>query len=285
MKLINNITIGADPEVFLVTKDGDKPYPACGLIGGTKDYPIEVTEKGHAVQEDNVAAEFCIPPSKTVRELQDNINFMLDHISFIIPKTLKISKAASLFFSKEDLESPQAKEFGCDPSFNHWTGLQNKSPKSTTTLRTAGGHVHVGYDNPSEHISNKFMAALELYLAVPSILMDTDTERRKMYGKSGEMRYKPYGFELRVLSNFWIFSNTHIKWVFDGVLKAAEFVNSGREVDAALQKRIIHTIDTSNTLSARGLCEQFYIDHFVHKIIEPKKKVLSAYPLSTKKNS
>jgi hypothetical protein len=45
---------------------------------------------------------------------------------------------------------------------------------------------------------------MDLYLAVPSILMDDGIERKQLYGKKGAFRPKPYGTEYRVLSNFWI---------------------------------------------------------------------------------
>ena len=34
---------------------------------------------------------------------------------------------------------------------------------------------------------------MDLFLGVPSILIDPDTERRKMYGKAGDYRLKEYG--------------------------------------------------------------------------------------------
>ena len=62
---ISRITIGADPECFIVVRDkhnGDTPYPIVGMLGGTKDNPLVIAD-GYAVVEDNVMAEFNIPAS------------------------------------------------------------------------------------------------------------------------------------------------------------------------------------------------------------------------------
>jgi len=56
---------------------------------------------------------------------------------------------------------------------------------------------------------------MDLYLGVPSVLMDKGELRKQLYGKAGAYRMKPYGVEYRTLSNFWIFSDTTIGWVWD----------------------------------------------------------------------
>ena len=42
-----------------------------------------------------------------------------------------------------------------------------------------------------------------------------DTQRRELYGKAGEVRFKEYGVEYRTLSNFWTFNSDNIKFVWD----------------------------------------------------------------------
>ena len=65
MKL-NNVTIGADPEMFLYNSETGKFVSAIGLIPGTKENPFKPKElkKGFALQTDNVLVEFNIPASK-----------------------------------------------------------------------------------------------------------------------------------------------------------------------------------------------------------------------------
>jgi hypothetical protein len=69
---------------------------------------------------------------------------------------------------------------------------------------------------------------MDLFLGVPSTVMDKGTLRRQLYGKAGSFRQKPYGCEYRTLSNFWIFNPDLIKWVYDQTEKAISFVNSGK---------------------------------------------------------
>lgn len=68
---------------------------------------------------------------------------------------------------------------------------------------------------------------MDLFLGVGSVLLDKDTKRRALYGKAGAMRMKKFGCEYRVLSNFWIFDDELIRWVFNNTIKALEFVNMG----------------------------------------------------------
>src|SRR5690606_27611941 len=90
----------------------------------------------------------------------------------------------------------------------------NDPPAAHTLLRTAGGHIHVGYDNPDNAMSADIVLAMDVMLGVPSVLIDGDTRRRQMYGKAGCFRFKEYGLEYRTLSNFWIMSEERIRWAF-----------------------------------------------------------------------
>ena len=109
----------------------------------------------------------------------------------------------------------EAKELGCSPDFNAWTGTVNPPPScpSNPRLRTASGHLHIGWTNDADmgdiqHILNcqDLVKQLDWYLGAWSLKMDPDPTRRLLYGKAGACRYKPYGVEYRVLSNFWLTS-------------------------------------------------------------------------------
>ena len=210
-----NITIGADPELFCINAAG-KIVMGIGLIGGTKEDPKPVTMG--AVQEDNVLAEFNIDPAKNPDQFVQHINTVTAELDKILAvHDLKSIVKTSHNFDKDVLVAggQKALEFGCDPDLDCWTNKINDGPDPYTTLRTAGGHVHVGYDNPTEARSLEVACILEYILGVPSVVLDGDTDRRSMYGQSGSCRIKPYGVEYRVLSNFWLGTDDLKRWVFN----------------------------------------------------------------------
>lgn len=256
-KLINNVTIGSDPEMFLWSETKNKFVPVCGLVGGTKEEPLFITDKGHALQEDNVMVEFCIPPCKTAEEFAENIEFVKNYINdtVLAPLGYVTKSIASARFDINDLQSDQAQLFGCSESYNAWTGDINSVSRADATLRTAGGHIHIGYDNPNHQDSVRLIKAMDLFLAVPSIILDKDTERRKMYGKAGEYRFKKYGVEHRTLSTFWTDTPELCKWAFDQAMKAIDFVNSfGIITD---EDRIVRCINNADQSLAREIMDDY----------------------------
>lgn len=265
MKLL---VVGADPELFLKHPETHELISAIGIVPGNKDNPYDIsdvlqsTKDGFAIQVDNVAAEFCIPPAASKEELVENILLVLDNFNKIIETDVCISTEASAIFPDDLLNNPIAQTFGCDPDFNAWTERENRKPKAVNkNLRSVGGHIHVGYDNISTQASLNIIKAMDLFLGVPSILLDSDTQRRELYGKAGAFRFKPYGVEYRTLSNFWIFSKDTIEWVFENTSKAVEFVNNEDNINIlnSLSNEIQTTINTNNLESAKALLEKFNI--------------------------
>lgn len=257
---ITNVSLGADPEMFLFSVEKNKFVPVCGLVGGTKEEPLKITSQGHALQEDNVMIEYCIPPCKTSDKFVDEITFVKNYINDTVLKPLGlVSKCvASARFAAEDLLSEQAQLFGCSESFNAYTNQVNEVGKSDYTLRTAGGHIHIGYDKPTAKISTELIKAMDLFLGVPSILLDTDKERRKMYGNAGEFRHKSYGVEYRVLSTFWTENENLMKWAFNATLKAIEFVNNNGIITNDYD--IIKAINTSDKELSKEIISEYNLE-------------------------
>ena len=236
--------IGADPEFFIKKKYGGYTS-AVGLIGGSKWEPKKIDEDGHAILEDNVAVEFNIKPASSFDEFRSSIHKVLDHIRGILPG-YEFSKESAVSFPQEELMTPEAQMFGCEPDFDAWRECVNEKPcANDKNLRSAGGHIHVGSDlainNPVAVIR-----AMDLFLGVPSTQLDAGTLRRELYGKAGCFRAKSYGVEYRTLSNFWIFDDSLIQWAFDGTQRALEFVEKGNTIDVADGYRIQRCINTNN---------------------------------------
>jgi hypothetical protein len=222
----NKFLIGADPEVFLVKSD-DESYgiSAIGLIPGTKRKPHKITKDGHCIQVDNVLAEFNIPARNNPEDTFNDILICLKDIEQRIGDGLKVLIKPSLIFHEEQLNDPKALEFGCDPDFNVYERAANNPPNPETNLRTAGGHVHIGYEDVNISKSEEIVKLFDLYLTLPSILEDTDTRRRVLYGKSGCFRFKDYGVECRQLSNYWISSLENVQNIYNRVEKIFEHLD------------------------------------------------------------
>tara|TARA_R110002124_G_scaffold281430_1_gene455671 strand:+ start:18801 stop:19601 length:801 start_codon:yes stop_codon:yes gene_type:complete len=231
--MIKNVYIGADPELFL-EKDG-KIVSAEGIIGGTKEKPKSIDFEGHYIQEDNVMVEFNIPPCNKKEHFISSINYVKDYLDVLVKlKGFNLNYSASGELDPTQLTTDQSKVFGCDPDFNVYLKDINEPPKNVGNLRCCGGHIHVGYDNPDQDVSEKLIYAMDITLGLDSILLDSDTKRRTMYGKAGSFRFKDYGIEYRTLSNFWIKNDKTIGWVYDRTLKAIDLVNTGK-IDSLIE--------------------------------------------------
>ena len=134
--------VGADPEVF-VEKDGELAS-AYGLIPGTKDKPFPVNNG--AVQVDGMALEFNINPASSRLAFAGNIASVKKKLKEMVP-TYKIKIVSSVHFPESlmNTQPEEAKTLGCDPDYNAWTEELNETPNAATNMRTAAGHIHVGW--------------------------------------------------------------------------------------------------------------------------------------------
>jgi hypothetical protein len=265
------IAIGTDPEVFIRDTKNECFISAEGLIGGTKDFPLPITESGHAIQEDNVMAEFCVPPARDPKTMYDNINFVINHLNKkveAINPDYMIVVRPSAEFTLEQLNTDQAQTVGCDPDYNAWFKVENPSVELPDTIRAAGGHVHISYENNSEEVNYEFVKVLDLFLGLPSVIMDYDDRRKEIYGTPGRFRHKSYGLEYRTLSNYWIDSFETVEWVFNQVNKAIEFFNAGNTVP----EDVPVAIDTNDKEKALILCKKYDIQILSSSIVIENEK-------------
>lgn len=250
--------LGADPEVFLVNEQG-KHISSIGYINAGKEHPFQIPSlpKGFTLQEDNVSLEFGIPPASNADEFVHHIQTVMQAGLSKCPK-LKFSTLSCVVFDKDQLEHPLAHVFGCEPDYNAWTEEENVKPNpSNPAMRSAGGHVHIETKLNRFHV----VRACDLFMGVPSVLMDDGIERKKLYGSAGACRPKPYGVEYRTLSNFWIFSPKLIKWVWRNTKKAVNFVDHlDLPIDAKLGKEIQSCINNNDKRKAEKLIKEFNLE-------------------------
>ena len=217
--MIQLMSLGCDPEVFL--KRNNNFISAFGLVQGNKQNPYPLLQG--AVQVDGMALEFNIEPAKNVNEFISNITTVLAQIRQAIPSDIEFDSKCTVHMTTDYLmtRQPEEVEMGCDPDFNAYTFSVNPRPDQARPMRTAGGHVHIGLgsnldigDMDVQYEMNKVIQLMDIYLGVPSVILDQDVERRSMYGKAGACRYKSYGVEYRSLSNFWVHDTALMAWVF-----------------------------------------------------------------------
>lgn len=216
--LFSKILIGCDPEVF-VRRRGNF-MSAFGLIAGDKKNPQKV-DKG-AVQVDGMALEFNTDPAATEEEFCINVQTVFDQLRKMVPEyEVVVTPVAHFDEAYMKAQPPAALELGCDPDFNAWNGCVNIKPDGDRPMRTASGHIHIGFVEGADiHDGNHLNKCqvitrqMDFYLGLPSLFYDKDTLRREMYGKAGCYRPKPYGVEYRTLSNQWLASRNLTGWAF-----------------------------------------------------------------------
>lgn len=216
IKALEGFTFGCDPELFVMNSKGEL-VSADSFIPGTKEEPFKVPDG--AIQVDGTAAEFNIDPVTNFHDFYTKINSVLKTLKSYLPEGHKLMFGTSSveFDVKTWRKIPDAaKILGCTPDLNAWTGELNSPPqnKKRPRLRTGSGHLHIGWREPDdtavvdeEHMKNArdLVKQLDWYLGGWSVRSDPGgCDRRSLYGKAGACRYKPYGVEYRVLSNFWV---------------------------------------------------------------------------------
>lgn len=229
---ITKVTVGADPEFFLIDTKTGEYVSAHDMVPGTKEAP-EPLACG-AVQVDGTAVEFNIDPAETVEQFVYNIKRVTEQIRKIIPERYQFVYQSSVMYNREYFRKLPAKavELGCNPDYNGYTFRYNPIPNAgTTTMRTGAGHVHVGWEVDGvpfkldtiddKHIADcgRLARNLDITLGLPSMEFDPDRRRRRLYGKAGAYRPKTYGMEYRTLGNFWLQDDKLMEFVFNGAVE------------------------------------------------------------------
>ena len=283
----HKITVGSDVELFVY--DGFQHIPAYDLIPGTKARPFPVPDG--MVQVDGMAVEFGIDPSSTRQQFSSKLasvrrtltGMLHQHGNKITPVVLP-----TCLFDKKvfDAAPLAAKELGCEPDFNAYTdGEKNPRPEpGDAPVRTAGGHVHIGWTSDVDPFHPNHMQAccmltkmLDIHLGLPSVFWDSDEKRRTLYGKAGAFRPKPYGMEYRTLSNAWLKAPALVEFVFDQTMVAFNRLMDGSVDYLNIAESVQNTIN-SNALSykdKRLRAYQFLTSLKVQLPKPPQKKNIS----------
>lgn len=227
--------LGQDIEKLLVNANG-KHISVIGLINADKWHPMQVPgmPEGFTLQEDNVAIEFGMPPASSEDMWNEYVALSLESAKPYI-QGLSFSNLSATVYDADQMEHPNAHVFGCEPDYNAWTKDYNPSPcPPHPFMRSAGGHIHVETkENPYDVIR-----AMDLFLGVPSVLMDNGELRKQLYGKAGAHRIKSYGVEYRTLSPFWSDTEPLRRWVWRNTERALANLGKADEYAEAIQRSI-----------------------------------------------
>ena len=173
-----------------------------------------------------------------------------------INPNLDILCTASMTVDEDQLQSDEAKLFGCDPDYNAYTEKANPKPKGdVSNLRSAGCHIHIGYPKCNPETSVLLVKYLDAFLGLHSVLLDTDKTRRSLYGKAGSFRLQPWGVEYRVLSSYFISNDELLSWVWDRVMIAVNACHYFLQLPPA--DLVIKAINNSDQALAKELIEKY----------------------------
>jgi len=248
-----SFTIGTDPELF--TRRQGKISSVAGLLGCSKSEKLHLSQNVR-LQEDNVLAEFDINPCKGFEQFDATVQEGLDLTQALLAKHgLEIANGVSShIFSEEEMKSfhKSAFEFGCTPDYNAFTGRQNASPSAADPgLRTAGGHIHIGYAETIPVTKQNQLTAgvlCDYFHSLPAMFMDGDERRKELYGKAGAIRFKDYGIEYRSLSNFWVTDKNLRRVIYDQTEKVVQFLGTDKllQLNSLLPVQRLQTIINTN---------------------------------------
>jgi hypothetical protein len=258
MRQFNNVAFGSDAEVFLYDMT-NRPFPVCGMVGGTKQQPKPLGLEGYFVQEDNCALEFNIPVCSTREEWTRAFAKASQLLNSAVPGHFRLAADPVAEFDKAFLQIPQTRVFGCEPDFNAWTMDMNATPEvpeGKEGMRTAAAHVHISWDKPDEEQRIALVRASDIFVSLNDVLETGDTSRRLMYGKAGAFRFKEYGIEHRVLSNDWLWTKEGYIW--DRYQNALMYLNMGGTIDEADHVPIQNAINKYDKDLSVALFEKYY---------------------------
>lgn len=264
------ILVGSDPEMFTKNLATGKISSVAGKLGCDKWNKL-VMEDGLNIQEDNVLIEFDIKPHSSFETFSKDLSRGIEVCNRIANSVEHevVHNVCSHLFTMDEIKSfhRNALVFGCEPDYNALTGMQNPKPAAADPgLRTAGGHIHLGYiDSLPEGMDADFSKAVvgvmcDYHLGLMSLLLDSDDRRRELYGKAGAIRMKDYGIEYRTMSNFWIFKEDIRKIVWDQAMKAVAAIQSDE------WERLTATIDPAEIQRAINENDKRAADLYLKKL-------------------
>jgi len=262
--------VGADPEVFVTKGRGGEFICPHHILYGTKRHPQAMSLNTHG-QVDGMALEFNISPARDAKQFARFVKEGVGELKWRAEAKggyIKVQPTAE--FGAEEWKKAPAfnKMLGCEPDYNGYTLGLNDPPNSGATFRTGAGHIAIGWGNEYQvtsdylYICGVVVKEMDAIVGMSSLLFDSDTKRRELYGKAGAFRPKPFGVEYRTLSNKWVVNKELSTYVYRRTIEAVKNVMHDRKIQVPEVQGIINN---SNVEEAK-----YFLNH--HKITLPPSK-------------
>ena len=178
----------------------------------------------------------------------------------MLPQGMKLLIASSGHFDDSELKDPEALMFGCEGDYDAWTvGHEDEITHPPASLRSAGGHVHIGFKFEDEQDQFRAAKAADLFIGLRGVFYDKDSERRQLYGRASKFRLKPYGIEYRTPSNYWVASKELTTKMFQW---AQDTINNRHIIDELDENdipKIKQAINTGDEQLAQALLNKYNI--------------------------
>lgn len=257
---IDSLTVGADPEFFIKDHMG-RILPAVRFTSGNKESPENIGND-ILIHQDNVTLEVNFKPQKTRQDFIEGVQLAMDALrKRIAPNELVITPSMEFTDYELKMFGDTAFEFRCDPEENIFGPSKYRMEH---LLRSAGGHVHIGWGEADHREQNQIASWCDLMIGVPGVLLEDHiwaAKRRHNYGKPGSMRRKPYGLEYRTPGNEWLKTSESIGMMFDLVSNCFEtsLVKGMRSPldNTNSVKKVQRCINLSDSKAALGLLKQY----------------------------
>lgn len=235
-ELSHNMSLGSDPEIFVMDNITKKVIPAFDFLSSKQEKKHRGIERrlngieygSKPIYWDGFQAEFETAEASCLAWQCDSVQSGLAGLYAYAKKHNKnavLTTRTVMDIDPELLKTSKNEhvEFGCMPSFNAYNMKGLSIPGREVPFRPAGGHIHYGVQNTDMEQMRRIVKALDAILGVACVSLFAsfdDPRRRTMYGLAGEYRLPPHGLEYRVLSNAWLIHPFIMNVVFDLSRKA-----------------------------------------------------------------
>jgi hypothetical protein len=199
--------LGTDPE-FLIVDSRGKPVPAHKAGMPDKQHKLVLQPDESWCFRDGYMVEINLAPNQCRQTMGHRMARALRRLEAMLPPGhhLRSRSAVKINLAKDMKNAPDdVKQFGCEPSWDAYTGETKTPPIDAMThpWRYAGGHLHFSGDTavaqakgkPTPEL-RKIVKLMDLYIGLPLTCVFGNKltyQRRKFYGQAGEFRPQSYG--------------------------------------------------------------------------------------------